>query len=101
MTSEGFIIGLLVIALILFAAFGLLLMLWYATGNAYCKYYVKKKTNKLQWKCEEMYKSKEKRLNNEIDYYLCRLSYRILPSELNKFVFSEIIIGYIHLIILN
>ena len=48
-------------------------------------FYVDKKTNKLQWKCEESRRTKEARLNGEdsIDEYI--LSYKVLSSELPTF----------------
>lgn len=48
-------------------------------------FYVNKKTNKLQWKCEETRRTKEARLTGEdpINEYI--LSYKVLSSELPVF----------------
>ena len=43
-----------------------------------CDYYINKKSNKIQWCCKKM-----EDLDTCDEYFLC---YRILPSELNKFV---------------
>jgi hypothetical protein len=53
--------------------------------NPIANFYVDKKTNKLQWKCEETRRTKEARLNGEdpIDEYI--LSYKVLNSELPTF----------------
>lgn len=64
---------------------------FYLITQPYFKYQLSKPNNKLQWRCEETELSRENRLkNNDINYYVCKLSYRILPSELNWFtrVFS-------------
>ena len=59
---------------------------FYLITQPYFKYQLSKPNNKLQWRCEETELSRENRLkNNDINYYVCKLSYRILPSELNWF----------------
>ena len=66
---------------------GIFAVIWTITIDQYCKYQLYKiKTNKIQWRCEEIFESKKARLNNKSNSYICNLSYRILPSELNKFV---------------
>lgn len=60
--------------------------IWKLFTSPYCNYKLYNKNNKIQWKCEETYSSREKRLNNQSNSYECRVVYRILPSELNKFV---------------
>lgn len=74
-----------VVAILVIVAGIVLIGLWYSVTSAYCNYQLKKKSNILQWKCEESFESKEKRLKGEIDYYECTISYHILPSSLNKF----------------
>lgn len=64
----------------------ILLLVWWTLTTPYFKYKLYKKTNKIQWKCEETWESKQNRLNNKRTDYECSLSYRILPSEINKFV---------------
>lgn len=80
-----------VIAILVIVAGIVLIGLWYAITSSYFYFQLKKCSNILQWKCIELDDSKEKRLNGEIDYYTCRLCYRILPSSLNKFtrIFSD------------
>ena len=66
--------------------------IFYLITKPYFKYQLSKPNNKLQWRCKETDLSKENRLkDNNIKYYECKLSYRILPSELNWFtrVFSD------------
>lgn len=70
-------------------------------SEKYTSYQIEKKSNKIQWKCEETYESKTTRSKSLNGYYICNLSYRIIPTELNlftkifgnndwKYVFSDI-----------
>lgn len=65
---------------------GIMYLVWKLFTSPYCNYKLYNKNNKIQWRCEETNSSKEKRLNNQSDLYECRVEFRILPSELNKFV---------------
>ena len=47
-------------------------------------YQLNRKSNKIQWRCQETYESRNNFLNGESDNHICDLSYRILPSEVNK-----------------
>lgn len=81
------ILGVIVITcIIVIITAGFLLLFWAVLTTPYFKYKLYKKTNKIQWKCEETWESKQDRLNNKRTDYECSLSYRILPSEINKFV---------------
>ena len=67
---------------------GLLCLLWHLTASYYCKYKLYKRNNKIQWRCVETEESMIDRLSkggNELEFK-CYLEYRILPSEVNKFV---------------
>lgn len=79
--TELFLIG----AFVLFASFFLLIMLCWMTITPYTNYQLKKKENKIQWRCQETYESRKKILNGESDVHICDLSYRIIPSEVNRF----------------
>lgn len=50
----------------------------------YVTYQLSRKSNKIQWRCQETYESRNNFLNGESDNHICDLSYRILPSEVNK-----------------
>ena len=81
------ILGVIVITCIVaILAVVFLLLFWAILTTPYFKYKLYKKTNRIQWKCEETWESKQDRLNNKRTDYKCSLSYRILPSEINKFV---------------
>ena len=81
------ILGVIVITcIVVILTLAFLLLFWAFFTTPYFKYKLYKKTNKIQWKCEETWESKEDRLNNKRTDYECSLSYRILPSEINKFV---------------
>lgn len=81
------ILGVIVITCIVaILAVVFLLLFWAILTTPYFKYKLYKKTNRIQWKCEETWESKQDRLNNKRTDYECSLSYRILPSEINKFV---------------
>jgi hypothetical protein len=80
------IICIIFILSIVFALIGLgCLLIKVFILNPIANFYVDKKTNKLQWKCEETRRTKEARLNGEdpIDEYI--LSYKVLNSELPTF----------------
>ena len=59
---------------------------WLACINPFIKYKLNKNTNKIQWRCIEKPESiKEKKLlKTKVGTFY--LQYRILPSELNKFL---------------
>ena len=79
--TELFLIG----AFVLFVSFFLLIMLCWMTITPYTNYQLKKKENKIQWRCQETYESRKNFLNDKSDVHICDLSYRIIPSEVNKF----------------
>ena len=78
---ELFVIGvfLTIIAFLIFVIF------WWLTVTPYTNYQLNKKTNKIQWRCKETYDSRNNFRNGETDNHICNLSYRVLPSEVNKF----------------
>ena len=76
-----FLIG----AFVLFVSFFLLIMLCWVTITPYTNYQLKKKENKIQWRCQETYESRNNFLNGKSDIHICDLSYRVIPSEVNKF----------------
>lgn len=75
-----------VILFLLILAGVILCATWALITWPYFRYKIYKKSNKLQWRCEERSNSREKRKNHESDIYECTVAYRILPSELNWFV---------------
>lgn len=79
---ELFVIGvfLTIIAFLIFVIF------WWLTVTPYTNYQLNKKTNKIQWRCEETYDSRNNFRNGETDNHICNLSYRVIPSEVNKFI---------------
>ena len=79
--AELFLIG----AFVLFVSFFLLIMLCWVTITPYTNYQLKKKENKIQWRCQETYESRNNFLNGKSDIHICDLSYRVIPSEVNKF----------------
>ena len=79
--AELFLIG----AFVSFLSFFLLIMLCWMTITPYTDYQLKKKENKIQWRCQETYESRKIFLNGKSDVHICDLSYRIIPSEVNKF----------------
>jgi len=74
------ILGLLTIFGIIF------IMIWEFIVVRICNHYVYLPQNKIQWKCVEYQESSDKFRNHEIDYHLCNVYYRIIPSQLNLFV---------------
>ena len=83
---EDILVGFFVVCVILVVTCMIVLVTWYGLTTPYFRYKLYKKTNKIQWRCEETWESRQDRLNNKRTDYECSLSYRILPSELNKFV---------------
>lgn len=79
--TELFLIG----AFVSFLSFFMLIMLCWMTITPYTDYQLKKKENKIQWRCQETYESRKNFLNGKSDVHICDLSYRIIPSEVNKF----------------
>ncbi len=76
----------LLIAFVIFLIFIMICSTWTLIVQPYLNYHLHKENNKLQWKCIETQESFERRKNHIDGIYLCSVSYRILPSELNKFV---------------
>ena len=75
-----------VIVIILIAGVILIMLaitLWWTVTTPYFNYKIKKKENKLQWRCREYYKSKTTRMSDPEKPYECYIEYRVLPSELN------------------
>ena len=86
---EDILLGILLVFIFLLVAciIGIVMPIaWEGFTMPYFRYKLYKKTNKIQWRCEETWESRQNRLNNKRTDYECSLSYRILPSELNKFV---------------
>lgn len=61
-------------------------ILWYITVDRYCDYKLYRRSNRIQWNCIETSESFTKRVISGDDTYQCTLIFRILPSELSKFV---------------
>lgn len=61
-------------------------ILFYGIVYPYTSYMVNKGSNKVQWRCEETFESKCDRISNPYKEYVCDISYRVIPCELNKFV---------------
>ena len=60
--------------------------LWWSTVTPYCTYHLNKRSNKIEWKCEETWDSMQKFKNKESNTHVCNLYFRVMPSELNTFV---------------
>ncbi len=83
---EDIITAIAVVCILIVAACSLVILLWLVLTTPYFKYKLHKKANKIQWRCEETWESRQDRLNGKRTNYECSLSFRILPSEVNKFV---------------
>lgn len=79
-----FIIFLCFAIILLLIAFGCLIIK-YLVLQTIANFYIKRKTNKLQWRCEETDLTNEVRLTGKdpLNEYL--LSYKVLDSELSTF----------------
>lgn len=86
MTIDNIVVALFLGGFIFGLGSTVMYFIWKLFTSPYCNYKLYNKNNKIQWKCEETYSSREKRLNYQSNSYECRVEYRILPSELNKFV---------------
>lgn len=60
--------------------------LWSITVSCYCKYKLYRRDNKIQWRCVETIDSVNDRIAKRRSDFECCLEYRILPSEVTKFV---------------
>ena len=79
------ILEMILSGLFLFGAVCLILVfLFMVIIYPYVKYQLNRKSNKIQWRCQETYESRNNFLNGESDNHICDLSYRVLPSELHK-----------------
>lgn len=83
---EDIILGIIFVCAVLVVTCIIVLITWHVLTTPYFRYKLNKKTNKIQWRCEETWESRQDRLNDKSTDYECSLSYRVLPSELNKFV---------------
>lgn len=89
---EDIICFLFAILIIVLAIFGLLLAIKMILIYPISKYYLKKKTNRIQWKAVETYESSKKRLEKGLNTDIVDtggffdLYWRILPSELPTFI---------------
>lgn len=83
---EEIFCGIFVVCIVLVLTCMIVLVAWHVLTTPYFRYKLYKKTNKIQWRCEETWESRQDRLNGKRTDYECSLGYRILPSELNKFV---------------
>ncbi len=77
---EIFVVG----AFLTFITFLVFVTFWWLTVTPYTIYQLNKISNKIQWRCQETYESRNNFLNGETDNHICDLSYRVLPSEVNK-----------------
>lgn len=88
-TFENICCIVIVFLIILLGVLGFLCLFWHLTVGYYCKYKLYRRKNKIQWRCTETKESiKRNRLESGIQVrrHECYLEYRILPSEVNKFV---------------
>lgn len=77
-------ICLLLFLLFIFSmAFGIV---FWSIAFPYCSYKIRNKNNKIEWKCVEDWDSQDNFRNGKSDTHICDLYYRVIPSELNKFV---------------
>lgn len=77
----------ILIILFLLIVFGIIfLTIWEFIVIHICNHYVYLPQNKIQWKCVEYQESSDRFRNHEIDFHLCSVYYRIIPSQLNLFV---------------
>ena len=80
---QDLVIGLFVLLFAIVVVSGLL---WLAIPVPYIQYCIRKRSNKIQWKCVETFESRCNFALKKQDYHMCELYWRVLPSELNKFV---------------
>lgn len=80
--TDIIIIGLFTF-LILFA---IIIFVWMLIITPINEHFLYKETNKIQWMCKESTESVVDRLSNKTNDMYCDLFYRVLPSELPKFV---------------
>lgn len=77
---ELIICGLFVFGIVCFIMGGMFMLIVYPCVN----YQLNRKSNKIQWRCQETFGSKNNFLSGNSDTHICDLSYRVLPSEVNK-----------------
>ena len=58
---------------------------WLITVYPILQHCVYRKSNRLQWRCDETYKSREARLNKEREDYECDVYYKIMDEDLSLF----------------
>lgn len=85
-TFENICCIVVIFMVLLLAVLGALCLLWHLTVDCYCKYKLYKRSNKIQWRCIETTDSINERIAKRRPDFECCLEYRILPSEVNKFV---------------
>lgn len=88
-TFENIACIVIIFLIILLGVLGILCLFWHLTVDYYCNYKLYMRRNKIQWRCIETKESIKKRRLNQTNQKLaleCYLEYRILPSEVNKFV---------------
>lgn len=85
-TFENICCIVIIFMVLLLAVLGALCLLWHLTVDCYCKYKLYKRSNKIQWRCIETTDSINERMGKRKTDFECCLEYRILPSEVNKFV---------------
>lgn len=85
MTVENVICAIIFILILGVVFFLCLFLAWEILVEPILEQTLKKTSNKIQWRCEETYKSREQRQNKKKDSHTCNISYRIIPSELGTF----------------
>ena len=85
-TFENICCIVIVFMVLLLAVLGALCLLWHMTVYHYCKYKLYQSKNRIQWRCVETTDSINGRIGKIRSDFECYLEYRILPSEVNKFV---------------
>lgn len=85
MSTYDMIGMILVVLLLLLLLCMAITVLWMAIVYPITKRRVYRRSNRLQWKCDETYKSREARLNNEREDYECDLYYKIMDEDLSLF----------------
>lgn len=83
---EDIFLTIILILILSFIILFALWCLWCIIKNPYCNYKLYRRDNKIQWRCVETFDSMNDRMAKGRSDFECYLEYRILPSELNKFV---------------
>lgn len=81
----GDILEIIICGLFVFGIVCLILgILFMIIINPCVKYQLNRKSNRIQWRCQETYESRNRFINGKSDSHVCNLSYKVIPSEVNK-----------------